>query len=283
MAESAPKKRKPLNRLTSFALGTAFAVGDVIDESVTAAANVTKGALQVADAVTAPVRKPLDKLGVTDLVTAPLEAVGNTVETGFERLETRGRTGLVESGTLAVDTIGSVVDAVLVYLNDNPEVDALIRTQIDKILPLLANSPAVEHLIRTQVSKILPELANSLEVQELIRTQAAHYLAYLQEHPEELEPLIRSQGDTYIDYLNAYPSAVQTLVQGQSLSMAGQLRDEVRERTVTADSLADVVVRHLFRRKAPSEIPSPAPEIIQRAEYGRLPSDYIQEHKNGHV
>ena len=91
MAESAPKKRKPLNRLTSFALGTAFAVGDVIDESVTAAANVTKGALQVADAVTAPVRKPLDKLGVTDLVTAPLEAVGDTVEAGFERLETRGR------------------------------------------------------------------------------------------------------------------------------------------------------------------------------------------------
>ena len=67
MAESASKKRKPLNRLTSFALGTAFAVGDVIDESVTAAANVTKGALQVADAVTAPVRKPLDKLGVTEM------------------------------------------------------------------------------------------------------------------------------------------------------------------------------------------------------------------------
>lgn len=282
MADSPTKKRSVLGRVTNAALGAAFTVGDVIDDSMSTAAGMAKGALHVADVVTAPVRKPLDAMGVTDLVTGPVEALAETVETSVDRLVERGRTGLVDGGTLAAESIASVVDAVLIYLSDNPQVDALIRTQIDKIMPVLAASPAVEGLIRAQVAKLLPDLANSAEVQQLIRVQAGHYLAYLNANPAELEQLIRAQGDEYIEYLNAYPAAVQNLVQGQSLSMAGQLRDEVRERTVTADSLVDVIVRHLFRRKAPSEIPSPSPDIIQRAEYGRLPSDYMQERKNGH-
>jgi hypothetical protein len=93
-------------------------------------------------------------------------------------------------------------------------------------------------------------LVNDPTVQALIRAQAGQYIAYLQTAPDTVQPLIRQQGDIYIDYLNDHPAPVQTLVQGQSLSLAGQLRDEVRERTVTGDSLVDSIVRGISAPQA---------------------------------
>lgn len=281
MADETAKKRSAVGRLASMALGTAFAIGDAVEEGVTTAASVTKGALHVADQVTAPIRKPLDAIGVTDLVKAPVEAVGERLETTAIALEEKGRTSLVESTGIAAETIGSVVDAVIVYLTDNPQVDALIRAQVDKLMPVLSSHPAVDRLVRAQVARVLPALMQSPEVQDLIRAQAARYIDYLTQHPEVLEDLIRAQGDDYIDYLNAYPAAVQNLVQGQSLSLAGQVRDEVRERTVTADSVVDMVVRNLFRLRPREDLPEPVDRVQRRAEHGRLPSDYVEDRRNG--
>ncbi len=65
--------------------------------------------------------------------------------------------------------------------------------------------------------------------------------------------------------------------------MAGQMRDEVRERTVTADGLVDLVVRNLLRLKPREELPSPPEAVQRRAEIAHLPSDYTRESINGNA
>jgi hypothetical protein len=281
VAESEDKDRSFMRKMTGAALGTAFMVGDAVEAGVSAAVGATKGAVHVADAVTKPMRAPLEAIGVTDMVMAPMAAVTNQVSDTVDNLAERGREGLVEGAGVVAAPITTIVDAVLFYLTDNPAVDALILAQIDKILPLLLTHPGVEALVRVQVEKALLALAENGDLQNLIRAQAHTYLAYLNEHPEELEELIRSQGDAYIDYLNMYPAAVQTLIQGQSIGLAAEGRDEVRERTVTADSVLDLIVRNVLRLKPQDELPVPPEAVRRRAEYGRLPSDYIREYTNG--
>ena len=126
-------------------------------------------------------------------------------------------------------------------------------------------------------------MANDAAVQLLIRAQVASYLTYLNEHPDEVQTLIRTQGDVYIDYLNAHPAQVQTLLQGQSLGLASQVRDEIRERTVTADGLVDTIVRNLLRLKPREELPPPPLEVQRRAQSAHLPADDQEEPHNGHI
>jgi cytochrome P450 len=198
-----------------------------------------------------------------------------------DNLVERGQEAMVNTVGFAATPVAAVVDGVLQYLSDNPQVDALVQSQINKALPALADNPSVQALVRSQVEQIMPYLLHNAAIQELIRAQAHVYLAYLEEHPEEIEELVRLVGDDYIDYLNQYPAAVQTLIQGQSIGLAAEVRDEVRERTVTADSVLDTVVRHLLRLTPTSELPVPSEPVKRRAEYGRLPEDYIRKYPNG--
>ena len=149
--------------------------------------------------------------------------------------------------------------------------------QLDQILPELAGSADIQKLIEAQVDDFLPKLADNFAIQQLIRKQAGAYLLYLTQNSEQIQALIRQQGDIYIAYLNQNPDAVQTLVSGQSLGIAGQVMDEVRERTVTGDSVAETLVRSLLRKKPRADLEAP-PEVVQRrASVGVLPSDFVQQ------
>jgi hypothetical protein len=92
-----------------------------------------------------------------------------------------------------------------------------------------------------------------------------------------IQQLIRQQGDAYIDYLNEHPDAVQNLIQGQSVSLASDVLDGVRERTVTADSLAESIVRGLLGRKPRGDLSEPPEQVQRRAVSAMLPSDYVEE------
>jgi len=103
-------------------------------------------------------------------------------------------------------------------------------------------------------------------VQELVRDQVSKYLAYAMEHPEELEALVQLIGDQYLDYLKEEnPEALQAIIQGQSVSLAGEITDELRARTVTADSVVEMFVRSILRRPARQELPLPPPEVLEQA------------------
>lgn len=62
------------------------------------------------------------------------------------------------------------------------------------------------------------------------------------------------------------------LVQAQSVGLASEFVDEVRERTVSADTLAESVVRRILKR--PPRTPLPPPDMIRQAvaEVKKLPS-----------
>ncbi len=280
MTEPAKKDRSFVGRVTSIALGTASLAVDAVDKTVDTAVDVTKGAVHVADVVTAPIRAPLDAIGVTNLVTAPIDFVTDQVAETADSLADKGQEAMVSTMGFVAAPVAAVVDSVLLYLSNNPQADALVMDQINKALPSLATNPSVQALVRSQVEQVMPYLMENAAVQELIRAQAHAYLGYLEEHPEEVEELVRLVGDNYIDYLNQYPAAVQSLIQGQSIGLAAEMRDEVRERTVTGDSVVDMVVRHLLRLTPADELPSPSEPVKRRAEYGRLPEDYIRKYPN---
>jgi len=245
--------------------------------------------------MTEPARRPLDALGVTAAVQRPVLAVVERVEAQVDTLQAIGRSEVEASRQRVVGTLSGTIDGIIAYLIDNPQVDALIGAQIDKLLPLLAEHPAVERLIEVQVDKILPKLATSAAIQALILAQVEQILPELADDPgiqqlvmaqvDAILPelaesaaileLIRIQGDKYIDYLNEHPDKVQNLISGQSVGLAGQMLDEVRERTVTADSVTEMIVRNLLKKKPRSELAEPPDMVQARAASRILPSDFV--------
>ena len=269
-------RHKTVERVVTGLAGAAFEGLETVEGGVAALWNLNKAVLRTAGKATEPLRKPLDALGVTDLVQRPVEAIAQNLEERVAYLEEKGRAGLEQTGQLTIEAVGGTVDAVLTYLTDNPRVDALISAQLERLLPLLADHPAVEDLVRKKVAAVLPALKDDPDVQALIQAQAAAYLANVQRTLDPtLQGLIRQQGDDYIDYLNAHPTAVQTLVQGQSMNLANEVMNEVREHTVTADTVAEMIVRRILGRKQRGDLPQPPPEVQRRAETARLPSDFF--------
>jgi hypothetical protein len=70
--------------------------------------------------------------------------------------------------------------------------------------------------------------------------------------------------DTYIEYLAANPE-VQDLVQSQSTGLANEVIEEVRERTVSADTFLEGVARSLLRRVPRRALPEPPNSVRQHA------------------
>lgn len=247
--------------------------------------------------MTAPVRQPLDALGITAAVQRPVQAVAERVDAQVDALQAIGRSEVEASRLRVIGTLGGTIDGIIAYLTDNAQVDALIGAQIDKLLPLLAEHPAVERLIEVQVDKILPKLATSAAIQALILAQVELILPELADDPgiqqlvlaqvDAILPelaesaaildLIRVQGDKYIDYLNEHPDKVQNLISGQSMGIASQVMDEVRERTVTADTVAEMFARRILGKRARTEIDEPPDAVQRRATAAVLPSDFVQQ------
>ena len=66
--------------------------------------------------------------------------------------------------------------------------------------------------------------------------------------------------DEFIDRLAENPQ-LQAVITKQSIGVASDMRDEVRERTVTADNLMEGLVRRILRRTPRAELPGPPPEV----------------------
>jgi hypothetical protein len=275
---SSPENKEAVERMVSGLAGAAFEGIESVGSGINAILNFNKSVLNTAGQMAEPLLKPLDAMGVTSLVRRPVEAVVNGVEERVTQLEEKGRDGLTQTGNFTIQAIGSTIDAVIEYLSTHPQVDKLILDKIDKVLPLLGKNPAVQKLVRQQVDVVLPDLADDPRIQELIQKQAAMYLAQLGKTVNpNLQGVIRTHGDDYVQYLNAHPESVQNLVAGQTIGLTTEIMNEVRERAVTADSVAEMIVRRLLRRKQRDELPAPPPEVQRRAEAARLPSDFFED------
>jgi hypothetical protein len=70
--------------------------------------------------------------------------------------------------------------------------------------------------------------------------------------------------DDFITYLGDKPE-VQELIAGQTTGLAGEVLDEVRERTVSGDSFLEGIVRAVLRKTPRAELPPPPIEVRQSA------------------
>jgi hypothetical protein len=71
--------------------------------------------------------------------------------------------------------------------------------------------------------------------------------------------------DDFIGHL-AENQELANLVQEQGVSLASEAVDEIRSRTVSADAMAEGLVRHLLRRRSRRELPPPPEELRQAVE-----------------
>lgn len=80
-----------------------------------------------------------------------------------------------------------------------------------------------------------------------------------------------------IEYLAANEK-VQELVQSQSVGLIGEIVEETRERSVSADNYLEAWVRTMLRRPMRSELPKPPPELKARAvPYRRIQGKVIKK------
>jgi hypothetical protein len=78
------------------------------------------------------------------------------------------------------------------------------------------------------------------------------------------------QVDEAINYLTS-DEEVQELVQSQGVGLVGEILEETRERSLSADSLLEEIVRSMFRRPPRTELPPPAPEVqVQAVSFRQL-------------
>ncbi len=184
-----------------------------------------------------------------------------------------GRSEAERSRKVARDFFEHTVREVTDYLGRNQAVDELVQRKVGDVIPTLAGVPAIDALIQDLVGRYIAFLEqHPAQVEALVQDIADGYIAYLGEHPDLVDALIRQRGDRYLDYLHdENPEAVQELIQGQSLGLAGEVMDQVRERTVTADSLLEAMVRAVLRRTPRENMPEPPDEIKQQAIPIRLP------------
>jgi len=87
------------------------------------------------------------------------------------------------------------------------------------------------------------------------------------EEPLGRQMVREAAGDSIGDFIEhlADNEELQELVQKQSIGLAGEMVNETRRYTITADALAERVVRAILRRPQREELPEPPPEVQSMA------------------
>jgi len=168
---------------------------------------------------------------------------------------------------LARSTSSKVIDRIVEHLEQSDSTKDLIREQADSYLQFLTENPdAVRALVNNEVDAYLSKLeGNPTQMESLIQKLADQYVEYIRDNPNLMNRLVEEQADQYLMHLQENPELMQAVIQDQSLSMAGEMIDEVRERTVTIDGLMERLVRKIVRREPRTTLTSP--EVRRLADH----------------
>lgn len=183
-------------------------------------------------------------------------------------------THLSQNPTQVEPLVQTIGNRYIAFLTAHPEpVQKLIQQEADHYVAQLQAQPErVEPLVQVIAGRYLKQLQEHPEdVEKLVQLLADRYLFFLRENPAEVNMLVQQVGDEYLSYLHQNPEQVQVLVQGQSIDMATEVMEEVRERTVTADSFIELLARSLLRRTPREKLPEPSTQVQFRAVYPRQP------------
>jgi hypothetical protein len=133
------------------------------------------------------------------------------------------------------------------------EVGQEVESRVSRILAPVTSSRAFAPLRRRYDKVIRQATAQIYRWEELGRTEEAYSRELAENTSEKLI-------DVTVNYVNQSPqvqAAIQEIIAAQSMGMAGEAIEEVRERTVTGDILLERVVRSIFRRRPRESLPLP--------------------------
>lgn len=174
-----------------------------------------------------------------------------------------------------------------VYFEPNTSIEAEQRRQAlvglvfdlqDRILRGLSTLHRVEKLADRAITPVLAPVTKS-RLFRPIRNQFDQLVAQGQEqfdqwvqigkieeiHSRELvKTATLTTVDTSIDYLSTNPD-VKELVQSQSTSLINEIIEEIRERTVSGDTLIEGIVRAVLHLTPRHNLPEPPSEVRMRA------------------
>lgn len=108
------------------------------------------------------------------------------------------------------------------------------------------------------IDEILQYLTDNEHVDRLVNSQVDQ----LQENPH-----VQNLSKDIVENFVENPEPIRKLVSNQSIGLTSELAEEVRERSVTLDMLAESIVRRVLRRPARSTLSAPSEEIRSRARY----------------
>ncbi len=254
----------------------ALAVGAIVEGRETAAALV------------GTVRRAAEPVAPLVAWTGRLPLVGSARRATIRRLDEMARRGTAELSE-SRDLVDRFVDTATDRAMTSPAVPHLVGQMSDDLLPevLAAILPvAIAELTRDPevlgavIDAVLPTAFGSLSddpeallgvVDAVIGPVIPGVLDMLRDNPDlimgmispMLEPMIDEVLPVALGKLNEDPSTVRSLVLDQSTGMATEMANSVRSRTVSADDLAESIVRRLtFRKPRVPALPAGDPTVI---------------------
>ncbi len=176
----------------------------------------------------------------------------------------KGAVGVRESGS-AVVTARRAMIGMIFQAEDNirysvaqaGRIGRLIEKSVSPLLKPLARLPLIKPAKRRYDQLVA---RGEMELASWIKTGEEQELSSRILMTRALSETI----DAFFDYLAANPS-VRDLVQTQSTGLANEVVEEVRERTVSADTFLEGIARGIFRKTPRVEVPAPSPEVKIKA------------------
>jgi hypothetical protein len=200
-----------------------------------------------------------------------LQMLEHTIDTQpFDRAEMDGRIRTSPTGQYIPDDIRHALIGLAFELQDQ------VRVQTPRLLA--AADQIISDVTRPAQSilnhiPIIGSLSKSLglqydAMQKRGEDRLKHWIA-IGQREEARSRVLADQTftrivDDVIDYLADKPE-VQNLIAGQTTGLAGEVLDEVRERTVSGDSFLEGIVRAVLRKTPRAELPPPSIEIRESA------------------
>jgi len=93
------------------------------------------------------------------------------------------------------------------------------------------------------------------------------FARYGHSQAEESKKVFRTAISSSVDEMIgdlSHNTEIQQLVQTQSASLAEEIVEEIRERTVSADNYLEMIVRNILKRPSRDQLPEPPPQVLEK-------------------
>ncbi len=144
--------------------------------------------------------------------------------------------------------------------------ESLLADRFDSMNRLILEGRLQEQnarrLSRRMTGGTIDEILNYLTENEYVDRLVNSQVDQLQENPH-----VQNLSKDIVENFVENPEPIRKLVSNQSIGLTSELAEEVRERSVTLDMLAESIVRRVLRRPSRRTLAEPPEAVKSRARY----------------